>query len=557
MADSFNELFGLGSHSPDANLEGWWPLQDDAASTTVVDESGNSRSGVLNSDIAGGDTSDVATTGPNSWLTSAFEMDGDNYIDVGLANYLDNSAGFTGLCRANLDVQNDNAAFISDWDSAGDGHVLCRQGTSGQLEFFVNDTSQTGGTISPSTAASATAGWQTFSYRFDGSNLTAGIDGTYASVSAGGSNLTSSNTNNLHCGASPHGISGDGIDGQVADFVVFSRSLTNSEVSQWLNGPEPVNSVAPSLSGTETEGETLSCTTGTWGLDSPFSSGSNGTITYSYQWTRSDDGTGTNEADIGSATSSTYTLTASDVGKYIRCRVRATNDGGYDADADTNSDFTGAIASSSSSTVEPNDCTHGHTAESPTITQAHAITPNDCSHTHTVDSPAVTQTHSISPNSASHAHTVDSPAISQVHAIAPNSSTHAHTAESPTVSTVGTITPNDCSHAHTADSPAVTQTHSIVPNDASHAHTCESPAVAHIHVVTPVDCLHSHTAESPVISQLHTITPADCLHAHTCESPNVTPEAEAVTPIKFATLPTRRTTASLPERRTTASLPED
>lgn len=161
----------------------------------------------------------------------------------------------------------------------------------------------------------------------------------------------------------------------------------------------------------------------------------------------------------------------------------------------------------------------------------------------------------VEPNDCTHAHSVDSPAISQVHAIAPNSATHAHTAESPTVSTVGTITPNDCSHAHTADSPAVTQTHSIAPNDASHAHTCESPTVAHIHVVTPADCLHSHTAESPVISQLHLITPADCLHAHTCESPNVTPEGEAVVPIRTMRLPARAVTRSLPLRPVTRTLP--
>jgi hypothetical protein len=32
-----------------------------------------------------------------------------------------------------------------------------------------------------------------------------------------------------------------------------------------------------------------------------------------------------------------------DVGKFIRCRVRASNTGGHDPDADTNSNFTGAI----------------------------------------------------------------------------------------------------------------------------------------------------------------------------------------------------------------------
>jgi hypothetical protein len=102
----------------------------------------------------------------------------------------------------------------------------------------------------------------------------------------------------------------------------------------------PLNTVDPALSGTETEGQTLTSTTGTW------DSQSNGTVTYGYQWTRSDDGAGTGEADISGATSSTYTLVTADVGKFIRCRVRGTNNGGFDSVEDTNSNMSGAIAAS-------------------------------------------------------------------------------------------------------------------------------------------------------------------------------------------------------------------
>jgi hypothetical protein len=132
-------------------------------------------------------------------------------------------------------------------------------------------------------------------------------------------------------------------NGRIAGVGAATTILSGAEILEIANGPEPTNSVAPVVSGTETEGETLSCTTGTWGLPSPFSGGTNGTITYSYQWTRSDDGSGAGEADISGATSSTYLLDAADVAKYIRCRVRGTNDGGFDSTADTNSNFTGAI----------------------------------------------------------------------------------------------------------------------------------------------------------------------------------------------------------------------
>ena len=78
----------------------------------------------------------------------------------------------------------------------------------------------------------------------------------------------------------------------------------------------PTNTVAPVVSGTATVGQTLSTTNGTWtGV---------GTITYAYQWL--DDG-----AAISGATSSTYTLTASEEGGFISCRVTATDDNGSTA----------------------------------------------------------------------------------------------------------------------------------------------------------------------------------------------------------------------------------
>lgn len=75
--------------------------------------------------------------------------------------------------------------------------------------------------------------------------------------------------------------------------------------------PAFVNDVAPVVSGTATEGQTLSVTDGTW---TPTPAG------YSYQWRRSGD-------NIGGATSSTYLLVLADVGELIDVVVTA-NDGG-------------------------------------------------------------------------------------------------------------------------------------------------------------------------------------------------------------------------------------
>lgn len=143
-----------------------------------------------------------------------------------------------------------------------------------------------------------------------------------------------------------------------------------------------------------------------------------------------------------------------------------------------------------------------------------SITPNDATHAHTAESPAITQVHAISPADATHGHTVESPAITQVHAISPSDATHAHTAESPTVTQVHSLAPTDATHGHTAESPSVSEGVAVFPADALHGHTAESPALTQVHIVSPADALHGHAAESPLITQVHVISPADALHAH-------------------------------------------
>lgn len=86
----------------------------------------------------------------------------------------------------------------------------------------------------------------------------------------------------------------------------------------------PVNSVAPAITGTETEGETLTCSSGTWSK-SP---------SYTYQWKRSG-------VAIAAATSNTYVLTATDVDETLTCVVKATKSG---VSAVKESAATGAIA---------------------------------------------------------------------------------------------------------------------------------------------------------------------------------------------------------------------
>ncbi len=83
-------------------------------------------------------------------------------------------------------------------------------------------------------------------------------------------------------------------------------------------GPPPVNTVPPVVSGTATQGHTLSTSNGTWTY-SPTG--------YGYQWRRCDSA-GNNCSDIAGATSSTYSLVYADAGSTMRVVVTATNPSG-------------------------------------------------------------------------------------------------------------------------------------------------------------------------------------------------------------------------------------
>jgi hypothetical protein len=78
-----------------------------------------------------------------------------------------------------------------------------------------------------------------------------------------------------------------------------------------VSGAIPVNTVAPALTGTQTVGQLLTSTNGTWTGTAP--------VVISRQWMR---GTG---VEIPGATGNSYTITADDQGFTLRCRVKGSN----------------------------------------------------------------------------------------------------------------------------------------------------------------------------------------------------------------------------------------
>lgn len=114
-------------------------------------------------------------------------------------------------------------------------------------------------------------------------------------------------------------------------------------VTQSTTTGAPRNTAEPSISGTLAQGRVLAASVGTWAGETPLS--------FAYQWVRcgADGGLadGGNCTFVSAATSSTYVLTADDVGSRMRVRVTASNALGSQTAA---SNATAAVQSTSTTT---------------------------------------------------------------------------------------------------------------------------------------------------------------------------------------------------------------
>jgi hypothetical protein len=104
----------------------------------------------------------------------------------------------------------------------------------------------------------------------------------------------------------------------VATNGVGSSSAALSTETAAITDIAPTNTAIPVVTGVARTGETLTASRGSW------TSAPSGSTTYTYQWKRATTSGGT-YSNIGSATSRTYELTDTDIDKYIKVAVIATN----------------------------------------------------------------------------------------------------------------------------------------------------------------------------------------------------------------------------------------
>jgi hypothetical protein len=112
---------------------------------------------------------------------------------------------------------------------------------------------------------------------------------------------------------------------------IFIADYANNRIQRWSSGgftywtapaddagggggggSVPINTAQPQIQGTPTQGQAVTCTTGSW---------SNSPTGFAYQWSR--DG-----SPIGGATSASNTIAAADVGHGLTCTVTASNASG-------------------------------------------------------------------------------------------------------------------------------------------------------------------------------------------------------------------------------------
>jgi hypothetical protein len=128
---------------------------------------------------------------------------------------------------------------------------------------------------------------------------------------------------------------------QVTASNAQGQASAASAPSAVIAAAPPANTAVPTVSGTPTDGQTLSANNGTWTGTTPLS--------YTYQWQVCDSG-GSNCQNISGATAQTYKLVSSDVGLTLSVQVTASNQSGQ---ATATSTPTSIIASSASTSPPP------------------------------------------------------------------------------------------------------------------------------------------------------------------------------------------------------------
>ena len=314
-AESYNELFGYGSHSPDADIKANWEMQDDPTGGTQTDRSGNGADVTITGTGA-------AYAGPTLYQPTSLEWNG---IDT--TGFAQNDAVVTGTQWTAALWVNRGQASCRLIDAQGGRSII--EITDGSLEAYDDSFKQ-------SSIFLTTDEWKHVAVVADSGNFRfydtgALTDTKPASPNDFGEALGIGNHYNQTANRSLV---------RMAGVSIFDRAFVDSEVAEAAGGPEPYFSAQPSApTGTPQVAKPLVANPDT--IVDP----NNGVVTYQYQWRVADDAAGTGAADIIGANSPVYAPAAAQEGKYFAVRMTPANDGGSDpAETATESAYTATPA---------------------------------------------------------------------------------------------------------------------------------------------------------------------------------------------------------------------
>jgi sugar lactone lactonase YvrE len=223
---------------------------------------------------------------------------------------LDGPAGVAVDSSGDVFVSLSNAAEVVEIDPSGNLSVVAGTGTSGQPAEGPATSTDLG---TPEGLAVDGAGdlyiadidWEYVEeVTPDGMLSFAAGNGTQSTPTFGGPGTDSALD-------APYGIASDPLG------RVYFTDSANYTLDR-LVGAAPVNTAAPTLSGTVNPGDTVTATEGAW---------SNDPVLFSYRW-QDCDAAGANCTDINGATSSSYSVSSADAGHTLRVVVTAENSGG-------------------------------------------------------------------------------------------------------------------------------------------------------------------------------------------------------------------------------------
>lgn len=206
----------------DAAVEGHWKLQDNAATTTVVNEAGTDAT-ITTASTTSADLS--VATGPTSWLPRAFDFPGTS-MDVAMGSNITLTSDSTISWWINKDVSGNMAVVGQSGSSAN------RAGMDGTSSVRV---SIDGTNKSTSQGTDPTGVWHHYSVVIRDGEFDLYRDGAVVSTANGPIGNISNGALFTQIGHQNNSI--DYINGRLAEVIIHSKALSADEVNALYSGP--------------------------------------------------------------------------------------------------------------------------------------------------------------------------------------------------------------------------------------------------------------------------------------------------------------------------------